>query len=398
MKVTVIGVGKVGLPLACHLADLGHDVIVFDKSKELLEKIRNKENPLPWEDGIHLGVQVAPSLATAVKIADAIFVVTPTPDLNSTLSAGPVIEVLAGLEQVLEKDVVVSVVSTLDPRDASTVCKDRPQMKVVYNPPLIRLGNVKQDLREAKILFLGRDGTDMAPAATIRACYEHENYKPKQILGDVKSIALAKLAINATLSMRGAWGNEIASMARGLGANVSTVFEALSAEPRIGGTSYMLPGPPPAGPCLPRDMDTWSSIPGSQLASSVQDIHRSHQAQLVQTALSYVAEKYKGKPTRVSIIGLGYKKGGPDISRAIGTDIANSLYTVVGRHIISEIKGYDPACAHIVKEKLPFIAMKSTAEEIADCDVAIICQDYPFIREVLKEKGTPTILVTFNGV
>lgn len=52
MKIQVIGLGKAGLPLACVIADSGLDVIGVDINNEHLEKIRNKQNPIPEEPGV----------------------------------------------------------------------------------------------------------------------------------------------------------------------------------------------------------------------------------------------------------------------------------------------------------------------------------------------------------
>ena len=49
MKVSVIGLGKAGLPLAAVIADSGIDVVGVDISTKRIDDINNGINPLPEE-------------------------------------------------------------------------------------------------------------------------------------------------------------------------------------------------------------------------------------------------------------------------------------------------------------------------------------------------------------
>lgn len=380
MRVAVIGVGKVGLPLACHLADNGHEVIVYDKSKELMRMIREGENPFPWESGIiTANLHTAPSLTAAIKTVEAVFIVTPTPEIGNYLSSNSVTEVLGTIEEVAEHDLVISVVSTLDPRDASRVCSKRPRMEIVYNPPLIRLGQVKKDYEEANILFLGYDGKDLTPVERIASFYIHPKQVFNRVIGNVLSIACAKLAINATLSMRAAWANDIASKASAMGANIETIFRALSHEKRIGGTTYMLPGPPPGGPCLPRDMETWSAIGHqSHLVNSIKTTHDEIQRSAVIAVMNVIASSQTRdyQPQKILLIGLGYKVNGPDITRSIALDIAMNISAKYRDKI--EIYGYDPVAGSMFQKIFPNIKLVNSIGEISGSDIlTVICHNYP---------------------
>lgn len=386
MKTAVIGVGKVGLPLACRLVDLGHQVAVYDKNKELLAELRGGKHPLSWEQGIHTNFyQVAGNLAEAAAAAEIVFIVTPTPAMGGCLSSGPVVEVLAGLEQMLARDVVVVVVSTLDPRDAAEVCAPRPHMDVIYSPPLIRLGNVKHDLNNADIVFVG--GGTPAGILALLACHRPPA-GARIVQGDVKSIALAKLAINATLSMRAAWANEVSGMVVSLSANPRIVFQALGAEPRIGGTAYMLPGPPPGGPCLPRDLETWNSLGNTLLAAAADRAHTLVRNATARRAAAWAAANSGGRAAIV-VAGLGYKKGGPDITDAVGPEIVKLLraggYTVLG---------YDPVAGAQRTLDLQFVPLE---EVTARADAVILCHDYEEVATICRVGNIPMLDLSFKA-
>ena len=45
MNISFIGLGKLGLPLACCLAESGNKVIGIDKNQYFIEKLNNQELP-----------------------------------------------------------------------------------------------------------------------------------------------------------------------------------------------------------------------------------------------------------------------------------------------------------------------------------------------------------------
>ena len=49
MNITVVGMGKIGLPIAVQYARKGNDVIGLDINSETIEKINNGIEPFPGE-------------------------------------------------------------------------------------------------------------------------------------------------------------------------------------------------------------------------------------------------------------------------------------------------------------------------------------------------------------
>ena len=68
MQVTVIGVGKMGLPMARHIAAAGHAVVVYDNS------------PVARENAHAAGLQVLADLASAVRQAEVVLSSLPHDD------------------------------------------------------------------------------------------------------------------------------------------------------------------------------------------------------------------------------------------------------------------------------------------------------------------------------
>ena len=83
MKVLVVGMGKVGLPIASYLAEgYNWEVYGYDANSDLIESLKGGHNPLPWEPDIVANkIKFIASLAEAPKELDAAYIIVPTPTL-----------------------------------------------------------------------------------------------------------------------------------------------------------------------------------------------------------------------------------------------------------------------------------------------------------------------------
>lgn len=86
MKITVIALGKIGLPLAVQFADMGHDVTGVDIDEGLVQTVNEGKEPFPGEYQLAEKIQSAveagklkatTSYAQAVPDAEAIVIVVP---------------------------------------------------------------------------------------------------------------------------------------------------------------------------------------------------------------------------------------------------------------------------------------------------------------------------------
>jgi len=158
-KVSIIGLGRIGLPLAGHFIREGHHVVGYDTDQRLLEHLTTGKNPLPYEPGLEdylPKLEIESTLARALEGADACFIAVPTPLVAGKVSGyvvnGPVYQAWA-----MTKGKPVAIVSTLDPREVRAICFSR---EIIYNPIFVRQGEVLHDLRFSPFLLLGTDFQD----------------------------------------------------------------------------------------------------------------------------------------------------------------------------------------------------------------------------------------------
>ena len=52
MKICVIGLGKIGLPLAVHFAKMGNSVIGADINEKTVNQINSGQEPFPEEENL----------------------------------------------------------------------------------------------------------------------------------------------------------------------------------------------------------------------------------------------------------------------------------------------------------------------------------------------------------
>ena len=86
MKIAVIGLGKIGLPLAAQFAESGHSVVGVDIDQRTVDAVNSAREPFPGE--AHLGdylarlvpagtLRATTSYAEAIPDCDVIVVVVP---------------------------------------------------------------------------------------------------------------------------------------------------------------------------------------------------------------------------------------------------------------------------------------------------------------------------------
>ena len=109
MNVSVIGLGKLGLPLLALLAKSNHAVSGYDKSIELRAKL-NSQNHNFHEPGLNglltensANIRIVDSVGEALKKSSVVFVIVPTPtDETLKFSNEYVIEVINEFSKALE--------------------------------------------------------------------------------------------------------------------------------------------------------------------------------------------------------------------------------------------------------------------------------------------------------
>jgi len=372
-NLAVLGIGKVGLPLACHFASIGHTIVGVDTNPKVIELLHAGGEPLPWEPGTsqadRLGIVFTTELRLALDGADAAVIIVPTPQMGDRLDDS-VVEKAVREVWTHDRDLRICVASTLDPRSRWLL----HNLRAVYTPVMIRLGHVREDLRDARLFLLGvYGGRDLVQWARDLWYPSGLPESVHEVNSGPTTIAVAKLAINATLSSRIAWANDVAERARSFGADPAVVLETVGLDPRIG-NAYLRAGWGPAGPCIPRDMDIWCSVKGLGLAEIMLATHRVSNRQILDRVEQFVRALAIGAP-KVLILGATYNPGAMDVTESLGLAV---FRVAIARGWQPHLM--DPALLHFGESLLQEIgAMRS---------------DHRYAQEYVTEWADAVILAT----
>ncbi len=272
MKITVFGIGYVGLVQGAVLAEVGHDVICVDVDAAKVERLKAGEIPI-YEPGLESMIQnnaaagrlrFTTDAAEGVAHGKAIFLAVGTPpdedgsaDLQYVLSVADTIAAhMDGHRAVITKSTVpVGTADKVRARlEAGLAARDRTDLAfdVVSNPEFLKEGAAVADCMRPDRIIIGADNPDVIDL--LRDLYAPFNRNHDRIIVmDPRSAELTKYAANCMLATKISFMNEMANLAERLGADIESVRQGIGSDPRIG-YHFIYPGAGYGGSCFPKDV------------------------------------------------------------------------------------------------------------------------------------------------
>lgn len=328
MKISVIGLGKLGLCTAACFASKGHQVIGFDTDQQVIEKMHLKQCPID-EPGLEellkiswANLTVADSYGEAVGSSEVTLIIVPTPSLADNRFTNKYIEdalepLAIGLKEKNEFH-VINVVSTVMPGSCDSQFKpllERITGKacgsdfgLVYNPEFIALGSVIRDFLNPSMVLIGASDTrsgNMVAELHLSTCESSPDIKQMSLI----NAEITKLSLNCYVTMKISFANELASICEKVsGADIDVITDALGSDTRIG-SKYLEGGLGFGGPCFPRDNQAFQVFAGEsgvepRLGQQVVAINNS-----VVDRLFDMISKNTNSGDKVALLGLSYKPG-----------------------------------------------------------------------------------------
>src|SRR6266446_2170736 len=360
MKVSVIGLGKLGSPMAACLAAKGLDVIGIDTDPRKVEAI-NQGRPPVHEPGLREMLAQAKgrlSAGTAIEDAaratEATFVVVATPsEPEGGFSLRYVEPVCAAIGRALAKRGgyhLVCLTSTVMPGMTGGAVRD------FLDPDMVLIGESD------------KQAGDFLEAIYRRVC---EN-NPAAARMSFVNAEITKLAVNSYITTKISFANMLARISEcSTGADVDVITSALGLDSRIG-PKYLKGAVSYGGPCFPRD-----NLAMSELARQLgvpqdlpQTVDRFNRSQIFWLA-DQVTTRTKG---RVGILGLTYKPGTDVVEEAAGFLLAGEL----AKRGLS-VSAYDPGFAASPSAKLPAgVGLSPTAKDcVQQSDLVVLATPWP---------------------
>lgn len=318
-RLSVVGLGKLGLPIAVCYASAGLAVVGIDRDASLIAALCQGRARFT-EPGLAAALDAARPRMTfttsidAVRETDATLVVVPTPSEPETgrFSLAAVEDVVRAMRAALSGRAghLVMIASTVMPGGVSRALADLVRDRgigLAYTPEFVALGRVIADVRRPDLMLIGAD--DPAVAARVAALQRRvvEGTPPIEIMS-VAEAEVAKVALNGFLCMKIAFGNFLAQYAAAADPSLdaSRIARAIGRDRRIG-VDALSPGMPFGGPCLPRDTRAFAAMAAEAGLSAD---HLEAAGRLNQGHAAWIAAEVAGTGrSPVGILGLAYKSG-----------------------------------------------------------------------------------------
>ncbi len=276
MRIAVIGLGRIGAPLAAQFAAKGHAVMGVDTNNAVVAAVNEGREPFPGEadlDATIRAARAAGTLSATTRHADAVagadVVVIVVPLLVDEQTWAPDFAIMdAATRQVaacLTRGTLVSYETTLPVGTTRNRWKpileegsglvEGEDFHVVFSPERVLTGRVFHDLRRYPKLIGG-----LSPAGNERARAFYEavlefDERPDLTrangvgdLGSAEAAELAKLAETTYRDVNIGLANQFARFAGDVGVDIHKVIEASNSQPY---SHIHTPGVAVGGHCIP---------------------------------------------------------------------------------------------------------------------------------------------------
>ena len=413
MRISVVGLGRLGTPLAAVLASKGHQVIGVDVNADTVAKVNAGTAPVREPhlqsrlDATEGRLTATTDFNEATPNTDISFVIVPTPSgSDGRFTNRYVLDAVTRIGHALRKTEryhVVNITSTVMPGSTGGEIKEALEaasgrivgenIGLTYNPEFIALGTVVRDLLRPDVVLIGE--SDPRAGDVLASVYATtvESNPPVQRMNWINA-EITKLSVNTFVTTKISYANMLAELCEKLpGADVDVVAQALGQDSRIG-SKYIRGALGYGGPCFPRDNIAWSVLATSIGASA--DIAQATDA-INRRQVDRVVALIRGalsQDSKIAVLGMSYKPDTPVVEESQGVFIAQRLSELGHIVAVADSHALDNAMM-ILGERV--IAFSDPASAIAFADVVVVAnptQEYAALTaDIFARESRPRIVV-----
>jgi UDPglucose 6-dehydrogenase len=401
-SISIMGLGKLGSPLAASFAARGFRVIGVDVNKSKIDAL-NACLPPVHEPGLAELIQesngrlsATDNAEAAVRDSEATFIVVSTPSeptggfslryvlpcleaIGKTLRTKPGFHLVVLTSTVMPGSTGGEVRRTLE-RASGKTCGQH--FGLCYSPEFIALGSVIRDFYFPDFLLIGESDPQ---SGDILAEIYRRTCKNTPFVARMNFInaEITKLAVNTYITTKISYANMIARLCERLPeADANVVTSALGLDTRIG-PRYLKGAVSYGGPCFPRDNRALAALAAQVGASSglaeATDLFNRAQVKW----LADLVKSHHAGDGAIGILGLTYKPDTDVVEEAFGLLLAQELSAANVPVVV-----YDPSAdtQRALGARQNVQCAGSAEECIAASDVVVLATPWQEFRELPTEE------------
>ena len=410
MKISVVGVGYVGLVASACLAEGGNNIICVDKDQDKIENLKKGIIPI-YEPGLEEIVkrnsdagrlEFTTDIKYGIENTGITFIGVGTPsspDGSANISA--VIAVSEAIAKYMNGPHIIVTKSTV-PVGTHKIVSDIIEKNTnhpfdyVSNPEFLKEGSAVQDFLKPDRVIIGTTKTEVFEVMTnIYAPFMRKS--SRMIFVDPASAEMAKYAANAMLATRITFMNELSALCEKFGADVEKVRIGIGSDSRIG-NEFLFAGLGYGGSCFPKDVKALAYMGDEQgvemtIAKAVEAANYRQQDRFAGRIIDFCNEN---NLKTVAVWGLAFKAKTDDIRESPAIRCVRKLLEAG-----IKIRAFDPeAMENTTKELGNSIEMCENAyDAIESSDILAVLTDWQEFRspdfETIRAKLSMPII--FDG-
>ena len=412
--ICVIGIGRIGLPIALSFAKSGLQTIGLDINKKIIDMINSKNFPLKDEPGyeviFHSMIEKNKFLATddpsmAISNSDIIVLSLPTPmNENNIPDYSALRSVGTQLHKFLSPGSLVIVESTIEPGFVENelvglIEGDKTRLQASENfglgvcPENVNPGEIQSDLSKLPRLV---GALDEKSVSIILEVYAHVFGVEMIKMSNCKTANAVKLITNVFRDINIAFVNELAMLFEKLGIDIIEVIDAAKKKYNF---QAHYPGAGVGGPCLPINSYQFLNTSKSndmtlKMIRTAREINEDMPNQIVRLLVDGLAEaNMVVKDSRISILGISYKPNIRDIQLTPAQPLIEKLRTIG-----ANVKIFDP---YFKGENIFGVKSELNLENALCADVVIVVTAHNMFLDLdlalVADKGV-TVIVDSRGI
>lgn len=400
--VTIVGLGYVGMPLACLCAGKGLKVYGLDVDKNKVDLVNKSQSPIK-DEYVESKLKRVKILATAnaeecIPVSDAVIVCVPTPvDKNNSPDLTALMSAVLTISKHIRQGTLLVIESTIYPGTVEEIVVPILQKQkfniqkndifVAHCPERIDPGNKKWTIE-----MLPRVVGGVTKEATKKAAEFYRSVINSEVieLSSVKAAEATKIMENTFRDINIAFVNEMAQSFDKAGIDIIEVIRGASTKPFAFMPHY--PGAGVGGHCI--SVDPYYLIEKAKqlgfnhrfliLAREINNNMPHYTVELLEEQLKKLKKSVKG--AKVGVLGLAYKANVDDTRESPAFDVINLLKTKG-----ADVFVYDPYVSNRSN-------VKDLDELLNKSDYLILVTDHNEFKAMELEKlKRQKILVVIDG-